>query len=246
MKKILLFLCSLLTATMAKGQEVIDNFIVGPYEVDYRGQGDVNFRMRKGIDLYEYFGLERDTIIVESKRSQPVAQAFELGLLFSTPRFDKKGAFNTFGVYGNGKTKIARNVFFNYGGRVAVSYGHYNQAYECLKDVLLEVGVPLSIEFAKLDRTNPTLYANVGVTPSYYGTISAKIMEGEAKVNADKKSGVYVAPQIGIGGYIPFDGHLVKIGLYGEYRIGCVKEEDDIFKERIGRAFVGAKVGFVF
>ena len=47
MRTFFLILCGLLTTTMAKSQEVIDNFQVGPYEVDYLGKGDVNFRCRK-------------------------------------------------------------------------------------------------------------------------------------------------------------------------------------------------------
>lgn len=58
MKKIVFVLCGLLAATMANGQEVIDNFHIGPYEVDYMGKGDVNFRLRKDINLYEYFKIE--------------------------------------------------------------------------------------------------------------------------------------------------------------------------------------------
>lgn len=246
MKRLVFFLCGILAASMAKSQKVIDNFIVGPYEVDYRGQGDVNFRMRKGIDLYEYFGLQKDTIIVESKKSLPVSKTFELGLLYAVPRFDIKGAYNAFGVYGNGKTKIHKNFFFNYGGMVAVSYGRYNQEFNCLEDVLFEFGVPLTVEYADLDRTKASLYANVGVTPSFYTTISAKEISEGIEIDSEKNNGVYVAPQIGIGSYIPVNGHFVKIGVYGEYRISCAKDEEDILENRIGHAFVGAKVGFVF
>ena len=60
MKKIVFVICGLLAATIVKGQEVIDNFQVGPYEVDYMGKGDVNFRLRKDIDLNEYYKIKKD------------------------------------------------------------------------------------------------------------------------------------------------------------------------------------------
>lgn len=76
MKKIVLVLCGIFAATMAKSQAVIDNFTVGPYEVDYKGEGDVNFRLRKGVDLYKYFGLKKDTVIVENKKGQACKKGF--------------------------------------------------------------------------------------------------------------------------------------------------------------------------
>ncbi|NPD91726.1 hypothetical protein [Xylanibacter muris] len=232
---------------MAKSQAVIDNFTVGPYEVDYKGEGDVNFRLRKGVDLYKYFGLKKDTVIVENKKDKPVKKAFEAGLSFATPRFDIKGALNSFGLYGSAKTKVAGSVYLNYGGMVAISFGHYNESPDnTTKDVLFEVGVPLAVEFANLDYEKSSLFASIGFTPAYYTTLSAKEIKAETEVNSEKKNGMYVAPRVGIGGYIPLDGHLLKIGLFGEYRISCSKEEDDILKQRIGHTFVGANIGYTF
>ena len=62
MKK-LLILCALIAGILSgEAQTVIDNFTVGPYIVDYIGQGDVKYRLRDNIDLYEYFELKRDTV----------------------------------------------------------------------------------------------------------------------------------------------------------------------------------------
>ena len=113
MRTIFLILCGLLTTTMAKSQEVIDNFQVGPYEVDYMGKGDVNFRLKKNINLYEYFKLQKDTIIAESKKVQPIKKGFEVGVTYSMPRFGVKGAFNSFGVYGSAKSKVTNNIYLN-------------------------------------------------------------------------------------------------------------------------------------
>lgn len=281
MKKIVFILCSIFAATAARSQVVIDHFSVGPYEVDYKGKGDINYRLKKDMNLYEYFGLKKDTLVMVPKEKRPVRRALELGLAFSSPRFGTKGAFNSFGLYASGKEKIGNLVHLNYGGRVAVDYGHYNAALNYRKDVLFEVGVPLSVEFARLDRTQSSLFANIGFIPVYYTTLSAKepginseaglgktedldIAFGElgitpvhstlnAKEPGDnsetepkKADGFYIAPKVEAGGYVPVGGRLLKIGVFGEYRIVCSKGKDDIFKQRIGRAFVGANIGLVF
>ena len=246
MRTFFLILCGLLTTTMAKSQEVIDNFQVGPYEVDYMGKGDVNFRLKKNINLYEYFKLQKDTIIAESKKVQPIKKGFEVGVTYSMPRFGVKGAFNSFGVYGSAKSKVTNNIYPNDGGKIAISYGHYNEEVNNLKDVLFEVGVPLSVEFANLNKDTSSFFASVGFTPAYYTTLSAKENKDGKDVDADKKSGLYVAPKVELGGYIPVNNHFLKLGLFGEYRINCTKAEDNIFKQRIGRAFVGANIGYVF
>ena len=246
MRIFFLILCGLLTTTMAKSQEVIDNFQVGPYEVDYMGKGDVNFRLKKNINLYEYFKLQKDTIIAESKKVQPIKKGFEVGVTYSMPRFGVGGAFNSFGVYGSAKSKVTSNIYLNYGGKIVISYGHYNEEVNNLKDVLFEVGVPLSVEFANLNKDTSSFFASVGFTPAYYTTLSAKENKDGKDVDADKKSGLYVAPKVELGGYIPVNDHFLKLGLFGEYRINCTKAEDNIFKQRIGRAFVGANIGYVF
>lgn len=246
MKKIVFVICGLLAATIVKGQEVIDNFQVGPYEVDYMGKGDVNFRLRKDIDLNEYYKIKKDTVFIESKKKKPIKKAYELGLIYSIPRFGVHGAFNTFALYGSAKVAVDNGVYINYGGKMAFSYGEYNENKNCLKDKLVEIGVPLSVEFVKLDRSTSSFFVSVGLTPAYYSTISAKEISGGEEIDADKKSGLYVAPKVEIGGYLPMNKHLVKIGVFGEYRISCASKEDNIFKHRIGRAFVGASIGYVF
>ena len=210
------------------------------------GKGDVNFRLKKNINLYEYFKLQKDTIITESKKVQPIKKGFEVGVTYSMPRFGVKGAFNSFGVYGSAKSKVANNIYLNYGGKIAISYGHYNEEVNNLKDVLFEVGVPLSVEFANLNKDTSSFFASVGFTPAYYTTLSAKENKDGKDVDADKKSSLYVAPKVELGGYIPVNDHFLKLGLFGEYRINCTKAEDNIFKQRIGRAFVGANIGYVF
>ncbi|MGN0230383.1 MAG: hypothetical protein ACI4BH_11300 [Muribaculaceae bacterium] len=247
MKKIVVMLCGILAATTVKAQVVIDNFQVGPYEVDYIGKGDVNYRLKKGTNLYEYFGLKKDTVIVENKVSKPINKAFELGISYSTPRFCVSGAHNSFGVYGAAKYKVSNGVYLSYGGLLAFSYGkYYSGQNNYKKDVLFEVGVPLAVEFTNMDYTKSSLFASVGLTPAYYATLSAKQVINGKETDFDKKNGLYIAPKVELGGYIPANEHLVKVGVFIEYRIACAKSEDNIFKNRIGRVFVGGKIGYVF
>ena len=246
MRKIVLILCGVLATAMANGQVVTDNFKVGPYDVDYLGKGDVNVRLDTRVNLYEYYGLKKDTIIIESPKDSPIKKAFEMGISCSTPRFGIRGAFNSLGLYGTAKSKISSNLYLNYGGTIAISYGNYNETLNCLKDVLLEVGIPLSIEFANLNRSKSSLYANIGINPMYYTTTSATETNNGEEIDAEKKNGLYFAPKLEVGGYIPVNEHLIKIGVFGEYRICCSKEEDNIFKQRIGRAFIGARLGYIF
>lgn len=245
MKKIVFILCGILSATMAKSQIVIDSFSVGPYDVDYIGKGDVNYRLKKDINLYDYYNLKKDTVVIEPQNSKPIKRAFELGLSFTTPRFDA-GAFNSFGAYASGKYGFGHNFFFNYGGLLSLGYGKYYEQRNNLKDVVFELGVPLAIEYAKLDRVNPSLFASIGIIPSYYATLSAKKTVKGEKVNVDKKNGIYIAPKVEFGSYVPINEHLFKIGLFVTHRTCCSKKENDIFGKRIGRAFIGANIGLVF
>ena len=59
------FLCALIAGVIAaKAQTDVDNFNVGPYVVDYNGKGDVKYRLRDNINLYEFFELKMDTTII--------------------------------------------------------------------------------------------------------------------------------------------------------------------------------------
>ena len=63
MKKIIT-ISSLLVIAMAGFAQSVDNFEVGPYEIDYKGPGDYKYRLRKDVNLYDYFGLKKDTTIL--------------------------------------------------------------------------------------------------------------------------------------------------------------------------------------
>lgn len=247
MKKNVLILCGLLAATLTKSQTVIDHFSLGPYEVEYYGKGDFNYHLVKGVNLAEFYGIKKDTVVIEKKTEKPVKKAFELGLSYTIPRFNIGGAFNSFGLYGSAKNKVGHNMYLNYGGKIDFGWEQGNKMNDGRKSVLFEVGIPLSFEFANLDRTKSSFFASIGITPAFYTTLYAKETINNSKVDADKKNGLYIAPRLDLGGYLPVKEHPVKIGLFLEYRIGCKKGEENVFKQqRIGRVMIGANVGYIF
>ncbi len=269
MRKLIVFAILLVSTILGYSQNV-DNFEVGPYEVDYKGEGDFKCRLRPNIDLYEYFGLKKDTLIVIPRELSPVGQAIQVNGFMNLPRLTERGSSNLFGIDGSWKKKIGNVIYFNAGLSLGISYGRYNVNSTYLQDVdvnlrgdtasmmfsfssvkkvrfvMLEVGVPLSIEFAKLDRSKASLFASIGVTPLWYNTLEAKIVEpiSQKGMDIDKEEGFLVAPRIDVGGYVPVGGRMVRIGIYGEYRIHCFG--DMTIFNKMGQEFVGANVGLVF
>ena len=238
---------ALLALSMSGFAQDVDNFEVGPYEVDYKGSGDYKFRLRKGVDLYEYFGLKKDTTIqVMENPSLPIKGAFQLNVFMSLPRYIANGASNVWGVDGSWKQKIGQQVYFNAGLSVGVSVGKYGEAYKDYKDfddgayteTMFEVGLPLSIELSNLDRKKASLYGSIGVVPTFY--------TGGKDAAGESKSGFLLAPRLDIGGYLTLGKQLVRLGGFAQYDINLTAGDYDIFKERIGRFFIGANIGLVF
>lgn len=249
MKKLIL-IAALFLANIAIGfAQNVENFDVGPYEVDYKGEGDIKYRLRKGIDLYEYFGLKRDTIVQGVKEPvSPVKGAFQLDAFLGVHR--NTGCTTMLGLDGIWKQKIGKMLYFNSGLSVGLAWGKYGGRSN-LKETMLMIGIPLSIEVSKPDRNRASLFAGLGVTPTYYNTLKSEYPDNK-KQDSKKNSGIYIAPKLEVGGYIPVDKCIVRIGLFGQYNINCSKNEIDsrtdanVFKEYIGCAFMGGSVGVIF
>ena len=246
MKKIISLL-TFLTFSLVGFAQGVDNFEVGPYEVDYKGPGDFKFRIRKDIDLYEYFGLTRDTIIeVTEQPVTPIYHGIQINAFMSMPRYVANGVSNVWGVDGSWKQRIGQLLYLNAGLSFGMSFGKYGAAYMDYPDwkdggyseTMVEIGVPLSLELSKLNHTTASLYGSVGVIPTYY--------TGGKNAAGESKSGFMVAPRIDVGGYLPLGKQIVRLGGFAQYDINCSGGDDDIFKERIGRLFLGANIGLVF
>ena len=248
-----------------------DYFEVGPYEVDYYGVGDYHAQLKKGIDLYKYFNLKKDTVInVTKAATEPVKHAFQLSAFMSLPRYVVNGASNVWGLEGVWKMRLSDQMYFNVGLMGSVRMGEYhkhsympNAADKNLslvrydndfKETIIEAGVPVSIEFSKVDRKKASLYLGIGVVPTFY--TGAKGEHGDEIVAYDEngsfymtdvktQSGIYVAPRLEIGGYVPVGGKLVRIGGFYQNNLDC-SGDFEVYKNRVGRSHLGASIGLVF
>lgn len=238
----------LLAISLGGYAQVVENFEVGPYEVDYKGDGDYKFRLRKGVDLYEYFGLKKDTtIVVAEKTATPIKHAIQVNAFLSIPRYLDNGTSNVWGIDGSWKQKIGNKLYYNAGLSLGLSFGKYGDAYKHYKDydpkegkfteTMFELGIPLSIEWTNLNDKKAALYGGIGLVPTIY--FGAKDAAG------DSKSGFLIAPRIDVGGYLPIKKIPVRLGFFAQYNINCASGEN-LFKERIGRFFIGANVGLLF
>jgi len=240
MKKILSLGLLLMIAIVGYAQNV-DHFEVGPYEVDYRGEGDFKYRLKKGMDIYKYFGLQKDTVVQQKDDlSTYVAHAIQIEVSFMLPRYAVNSCSNVFGIDGTWKQRITDGVYFNGGLSLAMAFCKYGTAWNDENESLFEIGVPLSIEFANIDKRQSSLYGGIGVVPTFYGSTK--------EINdVGGKSGLFVAPRIDFGGYIPVGNTLIRLGGFAQYNLNCAKDDHDkdVFKERIGRLFLGANIGLV-
>lgn len=243
MKKIFL-ICALFAGVMAcAAQATSDNFEVGPYVVDYYGNGDVRYRMRDGVDLYEFFELQKDTVMVAPVKSDPVGHGIAISLRAAANRFSSKD----FAIEGEWKQRIGSNLYFN--GGLSLGLAHTVWEYDhALKRNMFELGIPLQIEWSRLDRIRASLYGLVGIVPTFYSTINAQDWDKDAGKMVDglKKSGFLIAPALEIGGNIPVGPVLLRIGVYGMYKFNCTKGDFDVYANGgAGKGFFGAKIGIV-
>lgn len=242
MKKVLSLIAFLVISVAGFAQNV-DNFEVGPYEVDYKGSGDYKFRLRKGVDLYEYFGLKKDTTIqIVESHPNLLNKGVQVSINMETCLSNKSRHSNVYGISGSYKYSICNGVYLNGG----VSLGMAVATVDIQKYNLMEVGVPLSVELSKISKDKAALYAGIGVVPSYYSTLSTKYEPEIKGVEPEKYSGLYVAPQLDLGGYIPAGKQLVRIGFFFKYKINCSTKDYDLYKHLMGITFLGANIGLIF
>lgn len=215
-------------------------FNVGPYEVNYVDDDDVRYRLRDNIDLYEFFDLQKDTTIVETYIEAPVMNAIQISGYVGANRAVAKNV----GINGLWKKNVGSNLYFNCGLNLELGFANVD---DLNKRTMFEAGIPLQIELGNLDRRRASLYGSFGIMPAFYTTLSAKAMDGNQPIADDllKKSGFLVAPSLDFGGNIPLSGVIMRIGVYGTYKINCTAGDYDVYQKSAGRFFLGAKIGFV-
>lgn len=241
MKK-LSIICAFITAVYTCGaQTVIDNFDVGPYIVDYNGQGDIKYRLQDNIDLYDFFELQRDTTIVASVVEIPLKHAFQITGYLGANRYAAK----EIGISGVWKQNVGNNLYFN--GGLSLAIGHSNVAQRNKRD-MLEIGIPLQIELGRLSRQRSSIFGSFGITPTGYTTLIVRTWTATGYVEASKdvwKSGFLVAPSLTFGGNILVGNTIMRIGLYATYKINCTPQDYDVYKYEAGRAFAGVRLGII-
>lgn len=239
MKK-LLTLCLMLAGIITcSAQTVIDNFTVGPYIVDYKGQSDVNYRLLDNINLYEFFDLKMDTTVIVLEKEIPVNHAIEIAGNIGANRFASK----EIGLEAVWKQQIRKNLYFN--GGLLLNFGITNFSKNTCKRNMLEIGIPLQIELGKLNHQYASLYGAFGITPTFYSTLKAENQNAPKDIDV-KKSGFLIAPSLEFGGNIPVGAATMRIGVYAKYKVNCTTKDFDVYtKGGAGRMFLGAKIGFV-
>lgn len=237
-----LILCALLACTFTGlAQTKVERLTVGPYEVEYSGPGDFKYRLRDNINLYEFFELQKDTTIVAADIEMPVNHAIQISAYAGSAAKAPK----EFGISGVWKQKINTCLYFNGGLSLAIGHTEYQLMN---KQDMFEVGLPLQIELGKLNHQKAGLYGIFGLTPTVYTTMSAKSWNGSEYVDADesyKKSGFLIAPALEFGGNLPVGNTIMRLGVYGTYKINCTKGDHNIYEYPVGRFFIGAKIGVV-
>lgn len=265
-KKALLFvLCAVAALTGFAQDSDPDTFEIGPYTVDYYGRGDYKVFERPNIGEYfqkhfsKYF-IKKDTVIKEvvnvvRPESEPMGHAFQIGVFMALPRYVVLGASNVFGLEGAWKMRLSQQIYFNAGVSFGLRMGKYHMhSYKGsvmeynneFKETVMEIGVPISIEFTKLDRKKASLFAGIGVVPTFFTGAEGEMGKDYNTEDNDSKSGFYVAPRIEVGGYVPVGGKLVRIGGFYQNNLNCTPGDYDVYKNRIGRGHVGAKAALVF
>lgn len=238
MKKLLTFFVMLAGISTCYGQTVIDNFNVGPYNVDYTNQGEVKYRLRDNIDLYEFFELKKDTTIVVLEQEIPIEHAIGIAGNIGTNHYSAKEV----GVEGVWKQLVAKNLYANGGLLLNFSFDNFGKHSD---RSMLEVGIPLQIEWGKMNHQKGTLYGSFGIAPTFYATLKAENQNAPKDVDV-KKSGFMIAPSLEFGGNIPVGPIIMRIGVYGKVKINCTPGDFNVYTQgKAGRIMIGAKIGVV-
>lgn len=241
MKKLFFVVLSFTIAMTGYAQDV-DNFEVGPYEVIYRGEGDYDYQLRKNINLYEYFELKRDTVLQTCNRmSSPMNHGIQVNAFMETCMQKASRYSKVLGISGAWKQNLSNNLYVN--GGLSLGFGLAQIGSMTLN--MFEMGIPLSVELSNINKKKASLYGSFGIVPAIYSTMSSKYENSPVK--PDKYSGIYVAPQVDFGGYVPVKDQLIRVGICLKYKANFTKKNDvNVYNDLLGNLFFGANVGLVF
>ena len=179
---------------------------------------------------------------------EPVEHAVQLSVRAAANRHASK----EFGIDGAWKQQLRTNMYFNGGISLAIDntpsfWFNAEQTMRNPSAAMFEVGIPLQIEFGKLNYSCGSFYGLVGVTPTFYSTMSYKYLDQSTRkmVDGDKKSGFIIAPVLEAGRNFTAASHIFRFGLYATYKFNCTPGDFNIYHRVAGRMFVGVKLGMI-
>lgn len=247
MKKTLVFAAMMLGAWVANAQSLSTYFTVGPYEVEYVNEDDINYRLREGVDLYKYYNLSKDTIINQTIADKTndvksMRDVFSCSLItdfcvYSKPRYTTK-----WGVEIGWKHQLAHNYYLNVD--LSASLTKATAAIEGVKFGCMEIALPVSVEWNKLAESSSSVYFGVGIVPAFASTSNTEHYLSYPGTDQGDKSGFSVIPRVDFGSYVPVGSHLLRLGLFGMYRRDL--SDDGPYDYLLGRTCLGASVGIIF
>ncbi|MBD5250360.1 MAG: hypothetical protein HDS56_04185 [Barnesiella sp.] len=152
-----------------------------------------------------------------------------------------------FGVEGVWKKNIHTNLFINCGLSLGMDYTNTVNKYSNKRN-MLEVGVPVQLEWSKLSFGKSSFYGLVGFSPVFYSTLSARAWSASSNtmIKDAKKSGCVISPTIEAGGNIPLQNTLIRIGVFYKSKINCTPDGYNVYRHVGGLNFIGLKAGVIF
>lgn len=227
------FLC---LAGYAQDINQVDRFDVGPYVVDYWGKGDISYKLKKGIDLIDFFQIKKDTVFVvqqDQTTTRPVKQAFWGGVQV-TPR----NTITEFMLAAEGgyKRQIAPSWYVNAGANLGLHFINRGTSWdEGLGKALFIVGLPVTAEWSQLQYGMSSLFVEAGLIPAFY-------VKPGASENA---AGFLIGPKAAVGAYIPVAGKMIRLGGFGQ-AVFTDSAQTFVGGPWLGRFFFGYSLDLLF
>ncbi|MBD5195404.1 MAG: hypothetical protein HDS71_06855 [Bacteroidales bacterium] len=179
----------------------------------------------------------------DSDVTSNVSQAFQVDFYAGA----NSQACKEYAIEGIWKKNLKNNWYFNTGLSLTLddSPKYLKKGHQ--RD-MFEIGVPLQIEYGKLNFYKSSFYGLFGFMPAFYTTLKAKNWNDidYNRVNGYMKSGLILSPSLEIGGNIPLSSVLIRIGGFWNYKINCTPGRYNVYRHEAGLSFVGLKAGVIF
>ncbi|MBD5421694.1 MAG: hypothetical protein HDR49_01495 [Bacteroides sp.] len=151
------------------------------------------------------------------------------------------------GIEGVWKKRIHRDLYFNCGLSLGLDYTNKASNWGNRRN-MLEVGIPVQLEWSRLSFSKSSFYGLVGFSPVCFATLNAKTRDfSNATVeNGPNKAGLLIAPTIEAGGNIPLKNTIIRIGAYYKAKLNCTPDGYNVYRHVGGLNFIGVKAGVIF